>query len=377
MTNSSAGAVLRAVLELGAAPRSIVARRAGVSPATVTWQSKALLAAGLLVELPETAGPAGVGRPHSPIALDAAGNVVLAVHIAAAQITVAVVDIAGTVLVSEQVPHRTHAPYDILDTAIERVRAVAASLSDDVRVRGLGVAVGGRVDTTTGSVVDHSYLRWRDVPVREYLAARTGLPTSVDSHTRALAHVEQLYGRLRGTTSSIVLFVGNVIDAAIAVHGRVHYGPHSGAGSVARLLGATAGSAFALDDLGDHALLARAVRAGQVDSMAELVAAAAAGGPERKYFLERATAMGEVAAALIDLLDPETLVLVDRGLGTVPGVREAYDAAVRAHSLIGADPAEVVRESAFTGQILAMSAAGVVLHELFREPLTSAVAHAV
>ncbi|MGW6727629.1 ROK family protein [Nocardia sp. NPDC055029] len=377
MTNSSAGAVLRAVLELGAAPRSIVARRAGVSPATVTWQSKALLAAGLLVELPETAGPAGVGRPHSPIALDAAGNVVLAVHIAAAQITVAVVDIAGNVLSSELVPHRTRAPYDILDTAIERVQAVAASLSDDVRVRGLGVAVGGRVDTTTGSVVDHSYLRWRDVPVREYLAARTGLPTSVDSHTRALAHVEQLYGRLRGTTSSIVLFVGNVIDAAIAVHGRVHYGPHSGAGSIARLLGATVGSAFALDDFGDHALLARAVTAGQVDSMAGLVAAAAAGGPERAYFLERATAMGEVAAALIDLLDPEALVLVDRGLGKVPGVREAYDDAVRAHSAIGADPTEVVCESAFTGQVLAMSAAGVVLHELFREPLTSVVADAV
>lgn len=377
MTNSSAGAVLRAVLDLGPAPRSAVARQAGVSPATVTWQSRALLDAGLLVELPETPGPGGVGRPHSPIALDSAGNVVLALHIAAAQITVAVVDIAGTVLSSEQVPHRTHAPYEILDTAVERVRAVAASLPRQVRVRGLGVAVGGRVDTTTGSVVDHSYLRWRDVPVREYLAARTGLPTSVDSHTRALAHVEQLYGRLRGTTSAIVLFVGNVIDAAIAVHGRVHYGPRSSAGSIARLLGGTPGSARALDDLSDHALLARAAAAGRVDTMAGLVAAAAAGGPERAYFLERATAMGEVAAALLDLLDPEVLVLVDRGLDAVPGVREAYADAVRAHSALGADPAEVVCESAFTGQILAMSAAGVVLHELFREPLTSMIADAI
>lgn len=375
MTNSSAGAVLRAVLDLGSAPRSVVARHAGVSPATVTWQSKALVEAGLLVELPETAGPTRVGRPHSPIALDSAGNVVLAVHIAAAHITVAVVDIAGVIHHSEKVPHRTTAPYDILDTAVERVAAVAATVPPDVRVRGLGVAIGGRVDTTTGSVVDHSYLRWRDVPVREYLAARTGLPTSVDSHTRAVAHVEQLYGRLRGTTSSIVLFVGNVIDAAIAVHGRVHYGPRSGAGSIARLLDANAGSALA--ELGDLALLDRARQHSRVTTMTELDAAAAAGGPEREFFLERATAMGEVAAALIDLIDPEVLVLVDRALVPVPGVREAYAAAVRAHSALGADAAEVVCETAFPGRVLAMAAAGVVLQELFTEPLTSIAADAV
>ncbi|MGW4635815.1 ROK family protein [Nocardia sp. NPDC004415] len=375
MTNSSAGAVLQAVLALGSAPRSIVAKRAGVSPATVTCQSRALLEAGLLVELPETAGPGGVGRPHSPIALDSAGNVVLAVHIAAAQSTVAVVDIAGTVLHTEQLPHRTLAPYDILDTAIERVRAVADGLDDSRRIRGLGVAIGGRVDTTTGSVIDHSYLRWRDIPVREYFAARTGLPVSVDSHTRALMHAEQLYGHLRETASSIVLFVGNVIDAAFAVHGRVHYGPHSGAGSVARLLSATADPATDLADLGDQALLIKA--GGQHATVPELVAAAAAGGPERACFLERAAAMGAVAAALIDLLDPEALVLVDRGFGLIPGLREAYDDAVRAHSVIGADPAEVIVESAFPGRVLVMSAAGVVLHELFGDPLGTVAAQAV
>ncbi|MFD4352199.1 ROK family protein [Nocardia sp. NPDC058518] len=372
MANSSAGAVLRAVLDLGSAPRSVVARHAGVSPATVTWQSRALVEAGLLVELPESPGPGGVGRPHSPIALDAVGNVVIAVHIAAVQITVAVVDIAGSVLHTEQVSHRTHAPFDILDAVLERVRAVRSNLAEQVRIHGLGVAIGGRVDTATGSVVEHSYLRWRDVPVREYLSARTGLPVSVDSHTRATVHAEQLYGRLRGSASSIVLFVGNVIDAAIAVHGRVHYGPHSGAGSIARLLGTT--NRFALDALGDHALLARAETVG---GFPQLVAAAAAGGPERGYFIERATVMGEVAAALIDLIDPEALILIDRGLITVPGVREAYDEAVRAHSTIGADPAEVIFASTFPGQVLVMAAAGVVMQELFSDPLSTVVAQAV
>ncbi|WP_157224970.1 ROK family protein [Nocardia thailandica] len=375
MTNSSAGSVLRAVLELGSAPRSVLARHAGVSPATVTWQTKALVAAGLLLELPETSAPGGVGRPHSPLTLDVSGNVVLAVHIAAAQVTVAVVDIGGTVRHSEQIPHRTFAPYDILAAAVARVRAVADGLAGGPRVLGLGVAIGGRVDTTAGSVIDHAFLRWRDVPVREYFAEHTGLPTTLDSHTRALCHAEHLYGRLRGASSSIVLFVGNVIDAAFAVHGQVHYGPRSGAGGVDRILSAAAG--FALDDYGDHALVRRGARLTGVTTMHELITAAARGGPERRLFLDRAAAMGRVAAVLIDLLDPEALVLVDRGLGPVPGVREAYRAAVREHAAVGPDAAEVVFENSFPGQVLVMSAAAVVLREVFAEPLTSSAAKAV
>ncbi|MBF6471417.1 helix-turn-helix transcriptional regulator [Nocardia abscessus] len=121
MADGSAGAVLRALLELGPAPRSAIAKHAGISPATVTWQTRALLEAGLIVELPETAGASGIGRPHSPLALDTADNVAIAVHIAATHTTIAVVDIGGTLRQTTKVPHRTHAPYDILATAAAEV----------------------------------------------------------------------------------------------------------------------------------------------------------------------------------------------------------------------------------------------------------------
>jgi hypothetical protein len=80
----STGAVLRAVLEVGPAPRT-----------AVTSASRSLLAAGLLTELPGVSGT--VGRPTNPLALAAESNVVLAVHVAATATSVAVVDLAGTV----------------------------------------------------------------------------------------------------------------------------------------------------------------------------------------------------------------------------------------------------------------------------------------
>ncbi|MGW4124853.1 ROK family transcriptional regulator [Nocardia sp. NPDC004711] len=143
--DKSAGAVLRAVLAEGTAPRSVIARVAGLSPATVTSQVRALAAAGLLTELPETAGPGEMGRPHSPLVLNVAGNVVLGLHIAADHCTVAVLDIAGTVRLSHRAPHLGLDPDVILASAAAEVRRLRDELTE--RVIGLGVAhrrLGGR-----------------------------------------------------------------------------------------------------------------------------------------------------------------------------------------------------------------------------------------
>ncbi|MFC8047541.1 ROK family protein [Nocardia sp. NPDC057353] len=366
MTDNSAAAVLRAVLELGPVPRSVVARHVGISPATVTWQSRSLLEAGLLIELPEAVSLSGIGRPYSPLALNSAGTVVIAVHIAAAQTTVAVVDIAGAVLSGDQIPHRSFDPDDILTDAGEAIGRVRAA-EVGRRVLAVGVAIGGRVDRRAGTVLEHSFLRWHDVPVRDRLAAATGLPVELDSHARALMHAEQLFGRLRGTSSAVMLFVGNVIDAAFAVHGRVHYGPRSAAGSISRLVG---GAEPPRDDYSDHALLRRAAAAGiPAHTVPELLAAAATDPGARELFVERAAVLGRIVAMLVDILDPEAVVIVDRSLPEVPAVRESYVETVRGHAVTGDDPGALIAASTFLGQVLETAGAAVALDALYRAPL--------
>ncbi|MGW1742603.1 ROK family protein [Nocardia sp. NPDC001965] len=375
MAEGSAGSVLRAVLELGPAPRSAIARHAGISPATLTWQSRALIAAGLLVELPETTAPAGLGRPFSPLALNAAGNVVIGVHIAAEHVTVAVVDIAGTVLRSERFPHPGAAPEAVLDLAAAQVCRVRDECPG--RIVGLGVATGGRVDTEAGTVVHHSFLGWRNVPVRDRLAAATGLPTALDNHTRALMYAEQLYGAIRAAPSSIMLFVGNVIDVAFAVHGRVHYGPRSAAGSLARWLGGTRTGPIApaeLEELADHALLraARDRSLGEFGDFPDLLGGA--GNPAvGDLFRARAVTLGGVLAALVDLLDPAAVVISDRAYTRVPGVRQAYLDTFGDQSAAGIEPDRLITGSTFEGRVLETAAAAVALQRLFDRPLAAAV----
>lgn len=364
--DKSAGAVLRAVLEEGTAPRSAIAKLAGLSPATVTSQVRALTAAGLLIELPETAGPAGMGRPHSPLVLDIAGNVVIGVHIAADHCTVAVLNIAGTVRLSHRIPHATLEPEVILAAAAAEVRRLRAELTE--RVIGLGVAIGGWVDSAAGTVIEHGTLPWRNVAVRQYLSGHTGLPVTMDSHTRALVHAEQLFGHAGSTAATVVLFAGNVIDVAFSVHGRVHYGPRSAAGAITRLAGGdTAESELA--QCTDRALVAAAHELGlSVRGVPDLVSVAVGDPAAQTLFVNRARILARVVAVVIDLLDPDAVVIVDPGLIRVPGVRAAYLDGVRRFSACER-PEEVISGSSFFGRVLETAAGAAVLQRLFTDPL--------
>ncbi|WP_404962381.1 ROK family protein [Streptomyces sp. 147326] len=88
----------------------------------------------------------------------------------------------------------------------------------------LGVATGQWVDPEAGTMVHHPQLGWRGAPVRDELATATGVPVHLDSRSRALARAEQLLGEAATPGSAVVLFVGNVVDAAFVTAGAVHHG---------------------------------------------------------------------------------------------------------------------------------------------------------
>ncbi|MDF0529744.1 ROK family transcriptional regulator [Tsukamurella sp. 8F] len=367
---SAAGLVLRAVLDLGSAPRSAIATRARLSPATVTGQTRRLTAAGLLREQAQTTAAPRVGRPHVPLTLDT-DNTVAAVHFAATTTRVAIVDIAGAVRDVEALPHGTPSGTDLARAAAEALAGIRERTPEPLRPFALGVATGGRVDPRAGLVHDHPYLDWRGVPVRDLLEQLTGLPTTLDSHSRAIVHAEQLFGALDYASSAAVLFVGNVLDAAFAVGGRVHYGPGATAGALGSVVASAVPGGFGrLGELSDHAVLRRAVAHGLVSDDATLpglLQRAAVDGRIRALFVERARDMAYVAAALIDLLNPEKLIITDRAFHHLPDVREAYRAGAAARSAVPDAAARLVGTS-FPGRALETASAATVLWPLYDDP---------
>ncbi|MEU6562268.1 ROK family protein [Nocardia nova] len=372
---TAAGAALRAVLRLEAASRSVIAAHAGLSPATVTSQTRALIDVGLLRESPPVDRSQRVGRPHSPLELDRR-NAVASIHFAASQTRVAVVDMAGTIVEGAVVPHRTLEGDGLVADAVDALAGIRTGLSGDIRLFGVGVATGGWVDPQAGRVLAHPLLRLRDTPVRDLIAEATGLTVELDSHARATVHAEQLFGTLDFDASAAVLFVGNVIDAAFAVDGRVHYGPGGSAGSLSTLVPADLSDpdASPLAVHSDGSLLSRALALGLLDERAfpALISAATTDPRAHALFEERARGMSVVAAALLDVLNPETLLIIDRGFTYLPAIRDIYLDAIAARSQVNSTERHRIAGSSFPGRSLEIAAAAVLLHRLYSDPLAVA-----
>ncbi|MCX4762168.1 ROK family protein [Streptomyces sp. NBC_01275] len=369
---TSASVILRSVLEHGPVARSTIARLTGLSPASVTDHCARLAGLGLIREAAVPRRSNGVGRPHVPVDLDDSRFVVGGVHVAVPYTTVALLDLRGRVVAERRLAHGSVEPAEVLARAADGLGALLGE-ARGCRALGVGVAVGGWVDRDSGTVVEHPLLGWRDVPVRETVGARTGLPVQVDGHARALVNAERLFGRARGSRSVLHLFVGNVVDAAFATHDEVHHGPRSQAGAIAHLPLAggvepcACGRVGCLQvELSERTLCRRAREAGVIDGVnpMHVVAAAKAGNAVAAGLLrERARMVGRAAGLLLDVLNPESVVVTEVGVM----YREDCLAALREE--VGAGRSAAVSPSSFPDSVLAMAGGAVALDVLYRDPL--------
>jgi predicted NBD/HSP70 family sugar kinase len=373
----SAAVVLRAILDHGPIARSSIARVTRLSAATVSGVTASLMDQGLVREAPEAVQRPGIGRPHVPLDVDAESVAIIGVHIAVPRTTVALLDLRGRVIAQRQDPHERRDPAGVLDALAASIAGVRREHGRRRRVLGAGLATGGWVDAAGGRIVEHPALGWRDVPVCATLAGLTGLPVRADSNSRALLRAELLLGAVaeRARQSAVHMFVGNVVDVAFATGGVVHQGPRSAAGSVAHLpvdgcdLPCSCGRIGCLQAaVGEKALVRRAVTAGLIDrpEIGALVEAALAGRAAAIDLLrDRARLVGRAAALLLDLFDPEVLVVAEAGANRVPECLAALRAEVEAASSAGADVMTTVHSSSFPTSVLAVAGGAVALDSVY------------
>jgi predicted NBD/HSP70 family sugar kinase len=364
--------ILRSVLEHGPVARSTISRLTGLSPASVTDYCARFTERGLIREAAAPLRSGGVGRPHLPVDLDRSRFVVGGVHVAVPYTTVALLDLRGRVLAERRLRHDRTEPGLVLANAADGITALLAGFPGRTAL-GVGVAAGGWVDPDSGTIVEHTLLGWRDVAVGEAIAARTGLPVHVDGHARALVNGERLFGRARGSRSVLHLFVGNVVDAAFATHDQVHYGPRSQAGAIAHL--PLTGGSERCDcgrtgclqaELSERTLCRRARELGVIggSNPQHVLSAAADGDPLAvRLLLERSRMVGRAAGLLLDVLNPETVVV------TEIGAMHREDCLRALREAVGPERASAVVPTSFPDSVLAVAGGSVVLDVLYRDPL--------
>lgn len=96
------------------------------------------------------------------------------------------------------------------------------------RVDGVGVGVASMVDFTAGHVVASVNLPLSDVPLRDLLEERFGVPVVVDNDATAATIGEHLFGAGAGVSEMLMLTLGTGVGGGIICGGRPYRG-YSGA----------------------------------------------------------------------------------------------------------------------------------------------------
>ncbi|MGE2689356.1 ROK family protein [Mycolicibacterium pulveris] len=376
VADAAAASVFSAARMRGPIARDAIAQATRLSIATVNRQVTALLDAGVLRERADLAVPGAIGRPRVPVEVNHAPYLTLGIHIGARATSIVATDLLGRTLDVVETPTPRGPQAAALGILAESARRY---LSRWHRRRPLwvGVAAGGVVDSTTGSL-DHPRLGWTDAPVGPVLAEALGLPVSVASHVDAMAGAELLLGVRRPPSpaqTSLYVYARETVGYALSIGGRVH-SPTSGPGTIAALPAQSellGGSGQLESTVSDEAVLTAARRArvlpaeGPASTMPALLRAARQGSPQAQALLaERARVLGAAVALLRDLLNPDDLVVGGQAFTEYPEGMSVVEAAFAQRSVM---PPRKIRVSAFGNRVQEAGAGVVSLGGLYADPI--------
>ncbi len=100
----------------------------------------------------------------------------------------------------------------------------------------LGVGCGGPMTPGGATVSPLNIPAWRGFPLRDRLAACTGLPTWVDNDAKALARGEGWAGAARGCDDYLAMVVSTGVGGGVVLDGRLLDGASSNAGHVGHMV---------------------------------------------------------------------------------------------------------------------------------------------
>jgi len=367
--------VLRVLRQLEPCSRADLARVTGLAKPTVSLIVDELVAKGIVKEHGYGPSRPEGGRRARLLELERWSVAYAGVHLGVHRTRVGVADASGVLQWARTCPTIRRGPEAALDRAAELLDAGLAALEvPSTRLGGVGVAVAGTVEQPTGRCRLAPHLGWRDVPMGELAAGRFGrarpVPVVVRNIAQAAAVAEGSFGAASGVGSFVWIYLGSGVGGALVDDGRLFEGRSGLAGEIGHAPIAVGGRRCAcgrsgcLETVaGGAALVAGAERLGLDlgaaghENGAAAVAAAARRGDERAVRLlgEAGEAVGRAAAALMNLLNPELVVVggpvAQAGPSLWGPLRDAAARAMEA-SVVPVVPSELTEMAEVSGAVL-------------------------
>ncbi|HWT32711.1 MAG TPA: ROK family protein, partial [Microbacterium sp.] len=225
-----AGDVFQLFRDGRARTKAEIATLTGLARSTVAPRVDALLAAGLLRPAGEAASTGG--RPPARVAFNPLAGLVLAIDLGATHATVAIADLAGSILAST-----THGvdiaagPEPVLDQVLAEGTELLRT-APKVPLVGVGIGVPGPVEHSTGMPTNPPIMPgWDRFDVPAYVKRVFDVPVLVDNDVNILALGEQALS-WPGVQDLVFVKVATGIGAGIISGGALQRGARGSAGDL-------------------------------------------------------------------------------------------------------------------------------------------------
>jgi predicted NBD/HSP70 family sugar kinase len=319
----------------------------GLSAASVTNVVRELIDEGIVIEtgLEESDG----GRPRAILCMNPEYGYVIGVEVGETRTRVELFDLTMTERARAQYPLDRAAEHDVdvvVDQIVTGVNAVIADSGvDSAAILGVGIGVPGIIERGPEVLVHSQTYGWDAVPLWRLLRARTGLPLRFDNGANAMGQAELWFGAGRGARNAVVVLVGSGVGASLISGGATYQGATSSAAEFGHVTVAVGGRKCRCGAMGcleayagAEAILERYGRPmaanDQEGALAELIGAAGTSPLAAAILDETAQYLGAGLGTLINLFNPERVVLggwagLLLGGPLLPQIRES----ARQHSL--------------------------------------------
>ena len=375
--------VLNAIKSYGPIGRAEIARRTGLSPATVTSISAKLISQNLVLE--KSAGDSSGGRPPILLVINPKGGYVVGIKLTETHAICALTDLEAMILAKSSMPLSGHDPVNVVD---DLARMVLTFIREHKITKkqplGVGVGLAGIIDAENGILRQSPIYGWNNVPLEQMLQSKLHIPVYIENDVNTLTLTERWFGPGQGVDNFLTVTVGRGVGLGIVANGQFYRGQFGGAGEFGHITINPDGPVCACGKrgcleayIGDPGLIRSAQEAAirgelsaPVQDVDELLSLAQMGDAcAVRIFDEAGRILGIGIATLINLFNPKKIIISGEGTREGDFLFTPMKQSIQQNTMPGLFDPDIVEIVPWGDDAWARGAAGLVLREVFESPI--------
>jgi len=388
--------VLRLIHNEAPLSRSQIAQATGLNKSTVSSLVEDLLNRRLVHET--GINSVGTGRPATLLEINPQAGGIIGVELGVDFVAVVLTDFTGNIIWRRLVNvDPSIAQEKIISQMLALTdEAIEVCKKKDLYPLGLGLSMPGTVDLGKGVLVFAPNLQWRNVPFRKIFSEHTGLNIYVENDANAAAIAEHLFGTAQRSDDFIFVVVSIGIGGGLFLNGNLYRGKEGYAGEIGHtpIVAEPYQNPCHCGNLGcwetyanQSSLIQRVQKRleNKRDSIIPILmseqgapltisiikqAADKCDKEALEALTETGTALGLGFASLIDIFNPEKIILGGSlsavGKYLLPSIKET----ATKHSLLDSNPKVDILLSNFETDAILIGAISIVVDDILSNPTT-------